>query len=177
MGASDHVGSLMTGRIFSALVPFLCGVLGVIVTNMPLSLGGGLVPAPLLGLIPIYFWCLVRPDLMTPAVTFAIGILQDILGGGPPGIWTLGFVLAYAVVSRQRDVFAGLSGPGAVLGFATAALITCATAFIVMALLYHMPPLGPLVGELAMTALFYIPGAYVLGAIHRHLVGPLRSEV
>ena len=128
MGASDHVGSLMTARIFSALVPFLCGVLGVILTNMPLSLGGGLVPAPLLGLIPIYFWCLMRPDLMTPAVTFAIGILQDILGGGPPGIWTLGFVLAYAVVSRQRDVFAGLSGPGAVLGFATAALITCGAA-------------------------------------------------
>ena len=39
-----------------------------------------------------------------------------------------------------------------------------------------MPPLGPIVGELAMTVLFYIPGAYVVGAIHRRLVGPLRSD-
>ena len=31
-----------------------------------MSLLGGLVPPPLLALMPVYFWCLVRPDLMTP---------------------------------------------------------------------------------------------------------------
>jgi len=137
-----------------------------------------LVPAPLLGLIPIYFWCLVRPDLMTPAATLLIGVLQDIVAGGPPGIWTLAFVVTFAVVERQRDSFAGLSGLGAVLGFATAVLIACAVAYLVTAVLYYgrMPPLGPMVGELVVTVLFYIPGAYVVGAIHRHLVGPLRSD-
>src|SRR6204780_4739813 len=115
MGAAERAGSVMTGRLFSALVPLLCGFLAVLISNLPVTLVGGLVPAPLLGLIPIYFWCLVRPDLMTPTATFVIGVLQDIMAGGPPGVWTLAFVLTYAVVARQRDSFAGLSGLGAVL--------------------------------------------------------------
>ena len=63
---------------------------------------------------------------MTPAAVFAIGMLQDMMAGGPPGVWTLSFVVTYAVMTRQRDAFAGLSGLGAVLGFAAAALIACA---------------------------------------------------
>jgi hypothetical protein len=64
-----------------------------------------------------------------------------------------------------------------VLGFATAALITCVIAYVTVAFWYmHLPLLGPMVGELAITVLFYIPGAYVVGAIHRRLVGPLRTD-
>ena len=177
MGATDRAGTLMAARIFAALVPVLCGFLAVVLSNVPLALVGGLVPAPLLGLVPIYYWCLVRPDLMTPAATFAIGMLQDIMAGGPPGVWILSFVVTYALIQRQRDSFAGLSGWGAVLGFATAALVTCGVAYGVTAILYHLPPLGPMVGELAMTVLFYIPGALVLGVIHHRLVGPLRSDI
>jgi rod shape-determining protein MreD len=179
MGPSDRAGSLMAGRFFSPLLPLLCGFLAVVLSNIPVTLmGGGLVPAPLLGLIPIYYWCLVRPDLMTPAATLLVGLLQDVMAGGPPGVWTLAFVVTYAVIDRQRDSFAGLSGLGAVLGFATAALITCVVAYLVIAALYYgrLPPLGPIVGELVITVLFYIPGAYLAGAIHRHLVGPLRSD-
>lgn len=177
MGAPDRAGTIMAGRLFSALVPLLCGVLAVALSNVPLTLMGGLVPSPLLGLVPIYYWCLVRPDLMTPAATFALGMLQDIMAGGPPGIWTLAFVVTYALIQRQRESFAGLSGWGAVLGFAAAALICCTIAYAVTAVLYHLPPLGPVVGEFAVTVLFYIPGAFVVGIIHHRLVGPLRGDI
>jgi rod shape-determining protein MreD len=176
MAAQDRA-RLMTGaRVLSALLPVTCGLLGVLVSNLPVTLFGGLVPPPLLGFIPIYFWCLVRPDLMTPSAAFFIGILQDVMSGGPPGIWTVSFVVAYAVVQRQRDAFAGLAGLAAVLGFATALLIVCAVAYLFTALLYHMTPLGPMVGELAISVLFYVPGAFVIGSLHRRLVGPLRSD-
>jgi rod shape-determining protein MreD len=176
MGTADRMGLQMSWRIFSALLPLLCGFAAVIISNLPLSVTNGLVPAPLLGLVPVYFWCLVRPDLMTPAAVFLIGLLEDIVSGGPPGVWTLAFVAAYAVIARQRDAFAGLSGLGAVLGFATAALIVCAIAYVTMAALYSFPPLGTIVAELAMTVLFYVPGVFLIGIIHRRLVGPLRSE-
>lgn len=167
----------MGAKFLSALLPVTCGLLGVIFANLPITLFGGLVPPPLLGFIPIYFWCLVRPDLMTPSATFIIGILQDVMSGGPPGIWTLSFVVAYAVIQRQRDAFAGLAGLAAVLGFATATLIVCATAYFTTAIYFwHMAPVGPIVGELAITVLFYIPGAFVIGSLHRRLVGPLRSD-
>lgn len=177
MEFNDRAGAMMGGRFLSALVPVSCGFLAVLLSNLPLSLTNGLVPAPLLGLVPIYFWCLVRPDLMTPAAVFGIGLFQDILAGGPPGIWTLSFVVTYAVIERQREAFAGLSGLGAVLGFATAALIASACAYATIALYYwHLPPIGPIVAELVVTVLFYIPGAYLAGLVHRRLVGPLRSD-
>ena len=167
----------MGARLLSALLPVTCGLLGVLFSNLPVTLFGGLVPPPLLGFIPIYFWCLVRPDLMTPSATFAIGILQDVMSGGPPGIWTLSFVVAYALIQRQRDAFAGLAGIAAVLGFATATLIVCATAYFTTSFWHlRLAPIGPIVGELAITVLFYIPGAYVIGSLHRRLVGPLRSD-
>src|ERR1700742_4664453 len=103
MGAQERARLMMGARVLAALLPFGCGLFGVLLSNLPVTLFGGLGPPPLLGFIPIYFWCLVRPDLMTPAATFAIGILQDVMSGGPPGIWTLSFVVAYAVIQRQRD--------------------------------------------------------------------------
>ena len=177
MESSDRMGFLMSGRLLSALVPVGFGLLAVLFSNLPLSLTNGLVPAPLLALMPIYFWCLMRPDLMTPAAVFGIGLFQDIMAGGPPGIWTLSFVVTYAVIDRQREAFAGLSGFGAVLGFATASLVASACAYGTVALYYwHLPPIAPIVAELVVTVLFYIPGVFVIGVAHRRLVGPLRSD-
>ncbi len=77
---------MFSSRIFANMIPVLSGVLGAIVGNVPISLLGGALPAPLFALMPIYFWCLVRPDLMSPAWAFGIGVLEDVLSGGPPGI-------------------------------------------------------------------------------------------
>jgi rod shape-determining protein MreD len=177
MGTTERLYAPALLRYLAALTPLFCGLLGVFIANIPISFVDGLVPPPLLGLIPVYFWCLVRPDLMTPAAAFAIGMLEDVMSGAPPGVWTLGFVVAYAVVARQRDSFAGLAGIAAVLGFAVAALAACITATLAVALLYaHAPPVGAVVAELAMTVVAYIPGVLAVSAIHHRLVGPLRSD-
>ncbi len=177
MAALERPGSTTTQRLLGVLLPLLCGLLGVFIANIPISLLGGAVPPPLLGLLPIYFWCLVRPDLMTPAAALTIGIAEDILSGGPPGVWSLAFVLTYAVVARQRDSFAGLSGLVAVVGFGAAASVACASAYFTIAALYgHFQPLAPILSELAMTVLFYVPTVYVFGIIHHRLVGASRSD-
>jgi rod shape-determining protein MreD len=168
-------------RYLVAAVPALCGLLGALIANIPISLLGGLVPAPLLALVPVYFWCLVRPDLMTPAVAFSIGFAEDVLSGGPPGIWTLAFVLTYALLARQRESFAGLSGLAAVLGFAAAATFACAVAYFTVAGLnllsgLHLPPPVPVVSELVMTVLFYVPATLVVGWLHHNLIGAARSD-
>ena len=167
----------MVSRIIGTVTPVLLAMLGVVIANLPVSVLGGIVPAPLLGLMPVYFWCLVRPDLMPPFWAFVVGLLEDIFSGGPPGVWTLAFITTYALVDRQRDAFAGLSGLGARLGFAVAATIACATAYAVEALYYwRIPPLAPVMGELAMSVFFYLPAAMFLVSVHRRLVGPLRSD-
>jgi rod shape-determining protein MreD len=173
---SDRIGWSFRSAV-GASIPFLCALLGVIVSNIPVSIFGTLVPPPMFGLMPIYFWCLVRPDLMPPFAVFIIGVLQDLLGGGAAGVWTLSFIAAYAIVDRERDSFAGLAGIGAILGFAAAMLIAGASAYFITAIYYwRMPPVAPIVVEIAISVVFYIPIALVLGVIHRRLVGPLRGD-
>lgn len=177
MSVTEKLHAPAVQRVLVALVPLACGLLGVIIANIPVSFVGGAVPAPLLALAPVYFWCLVRPDLMTPAAAFVIGMLEDVMSGAPPGVWTLSFVLAYALVGRQRESFAGLAGLGAVLGFAAAALATIAAAYVIVAIYYwQLPPLGPVVAQLAMTVAFYVPATILISAVHHRVVGPLRSD-
>ncbi len=183
MATLERTGSQPRSRVLAGLTPLLTALTYVLIANIPISLLGGVVPPPLLALVPVYFWCLVRPDLMTPAAVLAVGLAEDILSGGPPGVWTLSFVLTYALLSRQRDSFAGLSGLVAVVGFSAAALCVCATAYLTVAGLAwltpdgQMPPLAPLASVLAMTILFYVPAALVVGWLHHRLVGAARTDI
>ena len=173
----ERADNIMGGRIFSSLVPGVLGILGVIIANFPVSILGGLVPPPLLAFMPLYFWAMVRPDLMTPFWAFVLGILQDLLTGGPPGVWAAAFLAAYFLIDRQRDILASLSGIGAIAGFAVAALTACITASLIVGLYYwHMPPVAAMLVQFAVTVLFYIPGVVLLGIVHRRLVGPYRSD-
>ena len=173
----ERAGNIMGGRILSSIVPGALGILGVIVANFPVSVLGGLVPPPLLAFMPLYFWAMVRPDLMTPFWAFVLGILQDLLSGGPPGVWAAAFLAAYFLIDRQRDILAGLSGIGAIAGFAVSALAACLTASLIVGFYYwHRPPIAPMLEQFAMTVLFYIPGVFLLGIVHRRLVGPYRSD-
>jgi len=173
----ERAANIMAGRFLSSIVPVAFGILGVLIANFPISILGGLVPPALLVFMPLYFWAMVRPDLMTPFWAFVLGILQDLLSGRPAGVWAASFLAAYFLIDRQRDMLAGLSGIGAVAGFAVAALTACLTAYAIVAVYYwHLPPAAPMLLQLAMTVLFYIPGVVLLGFVHRRLVGPYRSE-
>ncbi|MEJ0026798.1 MAG: hypothetical protein WDN01_12290 [Rhizomicrobium sp.] len=173
----ERMGSLMSGRIFSSTIPVVLGILGALIANFPVSFLGNLVPPPLLSFMPLYFWAIVRPDLMTPFWAFMLGLLEDFLSGGPPGVWAASYLAAYAFVDNQRDMLAGLSGVGALVGFGVAALTACASAYVIVDI-YHwrLQPLAPSMAELAITVIEYTAAVFVLGAIHRRVVGPLRSE-
>ncbi len=173
----ERLSGIMGGRFFAAMIPVSFGLLSAVAANLPISLLGSWIPVPLFSLMAVYFWCLVRPDLMSPGWAFLIGLVEDILSGGPPGVWAASYVATYAVIDRQRDAFAGLSGWGAILGFATGALVACATAYVLMSFdHWRLLPLSPVVSEFALTVVWYIPAAYVLGAVYRRFVGPLRSD-
>src|SRR6516162_3761753 len=111
------VAELLFGRplkLLAALLPFLSAAVLVVVANLPFSLTDGLLPAPVLALGAVYFWGLMRRDLMSPAIVLVLGLLEDFLSGGPPGLWASGFLSAYAFIDRQRETLAGLSEFGGI---------------------------------------------------------------
>src|ERR1700739_3543103 len=101
-------------RFFAALVPFGLAILGSFIANFPISFTDGFLPAPLFGLMPVYFFGLMRPDLMPVGAALLAGAFEDLLWGGAPGVWAMAFVACYIFVDRQRESLAGLANFGAV---------------------------------------------------------------
>jgi rod shape-determining protein MreD len=164
-------------RLVAGSLPFLLTILLVVLINLPVSLTGHLMPAPSLALASVYYWSLVRPDLMTPAIVLAAGLLEDLLSGGPPGLWACGFLAAYVLTDRQRETLAGLGGIGAVLGFAGAMIVAAGTAFLVLLIVHwHTAPIAPLLLVTVVTVAFYPLIAMVMGYVLRGAVGPMRHH-
>jgi rod shape-determining protein MreD len=167
--------SFGVSRTVGSILPCLSAVLLVLSANLPVSLSGGILPAPLLAITAIYFWGLVRPDLMPPFAVLLIGLMEDMFSGGPPGVWATGFMAAYGLVDRQRDNLAGLAGIFAVVGFAAAmALAAFATYTLTWIMYLRVPPVTPILLTSVMTVLFYPVVAVILGWVHRRAVGSIR---
>ena len=163
------------GRTLAAFVPFALSLFLVLLVNLPVSFTGRMLPSPLLALACVYYWVLVRPDLMPPVAVFLIGFLEDVVSGGPPGLWAAGFLAAYALTDRERDTLAGLSGLGAILGFAGSMLVAALTAYALYWAVYWRPtPLAPLFLETVVTVMFYPLVALPMGWMLRRIVGPMR---
>jgi rod shape-determining protein MreD len=163
-------------RLLASLIPSVLAILLVLIVNMPVSFTGGLLPAPALALACIYFWVLVRPDLMPPFVVLMLGLMEDLLSGGPPGLWAAGFLAAFWLTDRERETFAGLTGAGALVGFAGAMLFGASVAYGLDALVYlRLPPLPPLLLESVSTVMFYPLIVISMAWFHKRVVGPMRS--
>jgi rod shape-determining protein MreD len=164
-------------RLFAAVVPFALAVLGSVIANVPISFTGGVLPTPLFGIMPVCFWGLMRPDLMPPWAALLAGFAEDLLSGGPPGIWAASFVAAYVFIDRQREALAGLAGLGAIIGFTAALLVAVTTEFGIIAVYYwRLPPTAPLIAAFATNVVWYIPALWLMNRVQHKLVGPLRSE-
>ena len=86
MAFAERAGTATTLKVVVRLLPLLTAIACSFIANIPVSVTGGALPPPLLALVPIYFWCLVRPDLMSPGKALLIGLVEDILSGSrPPG--------------------------------------------------------------------------------------------
>jgi rod shape-determining protein MreD len=166
-----------SSRILVSLTPAFLAICMVSITNLPLSLTGGVLPHPLLGLAVIYFWTLLRPDLVPPALVLVVGLFEDFLSGGQPGLWAVGYLMAYALTERQRDTFAGLSGWGVLVGFSIVMFTTSALVYAFGSLVYgRFAAVQPLLIQTIVTIIFYPLMAVILGLVHRHFVGALRTE-
>jgi rod shape-determining protein MreD len=165
-------------RLLAALLPFGVAVIFMVISNLPVSFTGGVLPAPVLVLAAIYFWGVNRRDLMPPMLVVALGLLEDLLSGGPPGLWTAGFVAAYAAIDRQRDSLMGLTDAGAVIGFFGIMVIAAGGAYGLAALVYlRLPPVAPLLVESVITVLFYPLLAIPMTWMQKHLIGASRSAM
>lgn len=143
-------------RALGVLMPLAVALVLVIIANLPISFTGGLLPAPALALAAIYFWSLARPSLMPPFAVLLIGLAEDLLSGGPPGLWATGFLAAFILIDRQRKNFVELNAAGTLVAFAGAMVVAGGTAYVLASVIYlRFVPLPPLLLESVLTVLLY----------------------
>ncbi len=105
-------------------------VLGAILFASPARVAGLDLPLPWLGLTPVFLWAVLRPGLGASLGAFGAGLLQDVISGGPIGVWAFAFLIAYAVTVGQREALLGQSGGALWIGFGLAAAAAAGAALV-----------------------------------------------
>lgn len=142
--------------ILRSLTPTLLGVFGVIILALPLRLFEGAMPTPIIPLVVVFFWSIYSPDFLPSPSVFAIGILQDLLMGGPLGLWAVVYLVTQFAVSSQRAYFLGREQKVVWMGFALAACVASLMLWLVMSLMSGvLLPVGALAAQILATILIY----------------------
>ncbi|CAK0769243.1 rod shape-determining protein MreD [uncultured Gammaproteobacteria bacterium] len=100
-----------------SLAPTAMTVMLLLVNLAPSHMTGYERVAPSFALMSIYYWTIHRPDLLPMSVVFVIGLLQDLLGGGPLGLNALVLIMVQWTVLSQRGFFLSSTFPMLWLGF------------------------------------------------------------
>lgn len=96
------------GRYLWPLLPAATVFLGAFLTLLPFGLVAGLVVTPAFALVPLYYWTTHRPGLLPAPSVFGLGVVQDLVTGGPLGLWAVVFLITYSVTLWQRGMIEGL---------------------------------------------------------------------
>jgi len=88
-----------------ALVPFILTILLVLggIARWPLPDPVSIPPE--FGLIAVFYWGLHRPVVFPLIAVFAIGLVQDLLGGDPIGLNALVYLFTFTAVRANRELF------------------------------------------------------------------------
>jgi rod shape-determining protein MreD len=122
----------------------------------PLRLGNFTIPMPLFPFMAIYFWSMTRPEYMPYIAVFLIGLFQDLLTGGPVGLWALTYLLSVVFLSTQIEIIAGRGRSVLWAGFVLAVLIVTIFVWIFARIALGPGPAGGRLGaEIMLSVLAY----------------------
>lgn len=92
-----------TARLFlPAATTLMLGIVAVLPIGLP---RWGVLSPPLM-LAAVFYWAVVRPDLLPATAAFALGLLQDLLTGAPLGANAFALVLVQWILRSQRRYLA-----------------------------------------------------------------------
>ena len=161
----------MKGRTLSwgGLVAIIVTVQAAIALSVvPLGVGSETVWWPKLTYAVVFFWILHRPRGMPILVVLAIGVAQDLVGGGVPGAGALPLVIAAAVLHRWSEPLSLSPFVFRWLTFAVFAAFVFAGEFALTGLAkLAIPPFGAPLAQFFVTVLAYLPMSVIFRRVLR----------
>lgn len=102
----------------------VCLVLGMALLAAPARLPGGfLAPLPNLPLIVLFIFAVRRPAFAPPWLLALAGLVQDLLTGGPMGVWALGYLAGFTAARPRTQEASDRTMPVLIARFSALALI------------------------------------------------------
>ncbi len=148
----------------------------LLVTAAPLGLPGQAELQASAVLACVFFWSLFRPASMPPVVVFLLGMLTDLLGYAPPGVYILTLLMVHGLALRWRRVLVPL---GFMLVWLTFVLVAGGAAAMEWALTsmltFHLLPPGAAFFQAALGAGLYPLLAVMFTYAHQTLAEPERA--
>ena len=158
-------------RFAKAMTPTVLGVFGVLLLATPLRLFEGVAPMPLIPLVVIYFWSIYSPSYLPSVSVFLIGLFQDLLTGGPLGLWPAIYLFVQYIVLSQRNYFQGREQRVVWLGFTVSAFLAALCLWLIMSLMSGgLLPVWGLAVQMTATVAVYPLVAAGFAELHRRVV-------
>ncbi|HIJ38558.1 MAG TPA: rod shape-determining protein MreD [Rhodospirillaceae bacterium] len=137
-------------------VPVGLTLLLILLDAMPARLPGYAPVSPLLPIISVYYWSFCRPDLLPPAVAFALGLVNDVIMGSPLGVSSLVYLLVQGMTLSQRRLLSGRPFMVGWLGFLVIGSGAIALQWSMISMIFgHFLDLRAVLFEVLMTVSFY----------------------
>ena len=153
-----------------ALLPLATAGLAALVDVVPLLGSGAASLTSFSTLCVVFFWSLYRPDLLTPAAAFLVGLIHDGLAGLPLGLTSLLLLLVRQLVVTQQRFFLPRSFPVIWFCFLLVAPAACLARWLLACLWWgELLPARPALFELALTVALYPPVSWALSQVHNRV--------
>ncbi|ADM08283.1 hypothetical protein PB2503_01012 [Parvularcula bermudensis HTCC2503] len=163
----------LLSRLLTAAAPGLILFSAVLLMITPLKVFGHSVPLPLAPFIVIFLYAAYAPNALPAPITFAAGLLQDLLFASPLGLWATVFLSLHYAVLAQHDYLKGRLHRVIAVLFAMLVAAVGAILWGLSSLVFaEVLPVRPLAVQLLVTILMYPACAYVFLTVRRSERGP-----
>lgn len=171
---SGAFSSLFSWRRLDALTrwifPFALLLFGLFIIGMPFGLPGQAALAPVYAMACVYFWSLYRPASMPAPLVVIAGLLLDIVGFSPFGLWAVLLLLLQTTTLAFRPQLAPATFPYVWGGFILLASAGAALAWLATSACDGLwLPAGPVLTETIWAVGLYPALAAALIRTHRGL--------
>ncbi len=129
--------------------------------------------APDFALMAVYYWAVHRPDLLPFSAVFVVGLLNDLLTGGPLGLYAFIYLICRWQVMHQRRLLVGKGFGVLWFGFAVMAVLEVGLAWLGASLLrLGIMPAEPAAFQGLLTVAAFPLIAWLFIQVHRHVLRP-----
>ena len=153
-----------------ALLPLASAGIAALLDVVPLLGSGAASLTSFSVLCVVFFWSLYRPDLLTPAAAFLVGLLYDGLAGLPLGLTSLLLLTVRQLMVTQQRFFLPRSFPVIWFCFLLVAPAACLARWLLACLWWgELLPARPALFQLALTLALYPPVSWALTQAHNRI--------